>query len=430
MERVNQILRTGRVRGALVIALVLTVIIALLLISMLVVIKQEKPQVSSHNEVSLDAMRPMMAVARLERAGQEDARFANLLFHPETEAAPQRNFSADYQRYQELTQEQSQVAAAQGAKTPSAQEQAAAALAQNRAQALLSALTASATVESAPPQRGPTSPQSTAPQVNGALSDSAAQNLTPNLVKWQNALAQQGAMAEDSTPSHTLSAYEQLQGSATLLPNKVETVASPYLLRQGVLIPCVLLSGINSDLPGQVQAQVTSDVYDTPLGRHVLIPQGSKIIGQYASAPLMGQERLMLGFNRIIFPDGKALSLGAMPGASRDGMAGFAAEVDNHMWRLFSNAVLLGGVTAGISLAVDSDQYDDEGNLTLNGALSQGLGQSLGRVITSVIERNLAILPTLTVAPGFLFNVTLTQDIYFDEAYHGFDYAHSPDFGA
>ena len=174
---------------------------------------------------------------------------------------------------------------------------------------------------------------------------------------------------------------------------------------------------------------MSTPIFDTPYGRHVLIPKGSKIIGQYASAPLMGQERVMLGFNRVIFPDGKALSLGSMPGASLDGFAGFSAEVDNHMWRLFSNAVLLGGVTAGVSLAVDNDAYDEEGRLTLNGALSQGMGQSLGRVITTVIERNLSVSPTLTVAPGFLFNVTLTQDIYFDGPYRGYDYEQQPNFG-
>lgn len=220
----------------------------------------------------------------------------------------------------------------------------------------------------------------------------------------------------------TLSAYEGLVNNDTLLQTSVETVLSPFLLRQGTLIPCVLLTGINSDLPGLVQAQVVSDVYDTPRGNHVLIPRGSKIIGQYASAPMMGQERLMLGFNRVIFPDGKAMSLGAMPGSSTDGYAGFNAEVDNHFWRLMGNSILLGGITAGIAISVDDDQRDDNGNLTLNGALSQGLGQSIGRVLTNVIERNMAISPTLTVEPGFNFNVTLTKDIYFPSQYQDFVY--------
>lgn len=220
----------------------------------------------------------------------------------------------------------------------------------------------------------------------------------------------------------TLAAYQGLTNNDTLLKTQVETVLSPYLLRQGALIPCVLLTGINSDLPGLVQAQVTEDVFDTPLGHHLLIPKGSKIIGQYAAAPMLGQERLMLAFNRVIFPDGKAMGLGAMPGSSPDGYAGFDSEVDTHFWRLMGNAILLGGVTAGVSLSVDDNVRDSDGNLTLNGALTQSLGQSMGRVLTNIIERNMAISPTLQVHPGFLFNVTLTKDIYFPSAFEPYAY--------
>ena len=369
-------------------------------------------------------MRPMLAVARLERAGAEEEKYQPLVYELEELAEPPErsaDFRADYERYQELTEAKPAPEPEQVSPLEAAQE----ALAQSRAQALVAALKASTAVDTAAPQA-----LAAPPQVNAATPVEAPERTT-----LQSALAQDGVtklknLAGGSTGSpKTLAAYERLKGGATLLKEKVESVLSPYLLRQGVLIPCVLLSGVNSDLPGQVQAQVTSDVFDTPYGRHVLIPKGSKIIGQYASAPLMGQERVMLGFNRVIFPDGKALSLGSMPGASLDGFAGFSAEVDNHMWRLFSNAVLLGGVTAGVSLAVDNDAYNEEGRLTLNGALSQGMGQSLGRVITTVIERNLSVSPTLTVAPGFLFNVTLTQDIYFDGPYRGYDYEQQPNFG-
>lgn len=216
--------------------------------------------------------------------------------------------------------------------------------------------------------------------------------------------------------TQTLQAYKSLNQKHRPLQSALEPVLSPFLLRQGVVLPCVLLSGINSDLPGMIQAQVTQDVYDSPQGSHLLIPKGSKIIGQYAASPKLGQQRLMLAFNRIIFPDGTAMGLGAMPGSGLDGYAGFDAEVDNHFWQLMSNAILLGGITAGISISVDEPR-DDNGDLTLNGALSQGLGQSMGRVLTQVIERNMAISPTLKVQPGLEFNVTLTQDIYFDHPY-------------
>lgn len=428
MERVNQVVRSGRVRGRLVLILVLGVLLALLVVGITVMMQRQAAHdaqgTATSEPLSLDAMRPMLAVARLERAGAEEEKYQPLVYELEELAEPPErsaDFRADYERYQELTEAKPAPEPEQVSPLEAAQE----ALAQSRAQALVAALKASTAVDTAAPQA-----LAAPPQVNAATPVEAPERTT-----LQSALAQDGVTklknlaGGGSGNPKTLAAYERLKGGATLLKEKVESVLSPYLLRQGVLIPCVLLSGVNSDLPGQVQAQVTSDVFDTPYGRHVLIPKGSKIIGQYASAPLMGQERVMLGFNRVIFPDGKALSLGSMPGASLDGFAGFSAEVDNHMWRLFSNAVLLGGVTAGVSLAVDNDAYNEEGRLTLNGALSQGMGQSLGRVITTVIERNLSVSPTLTVAPGFLFNVTLTQDIYFDGPYRGYDYEQQPNFG-
>lgn len=428
MERVNQVVRSGRVRGRLVLILVLGVLLALLVVGITVMMQRQAAHdaqgTATSEPLSLDAMRPMLAVARLERAGAEEEKYQPLVYELEELAEPPErsaDFRADYERYQELTEAKPAPEPEQVSPLEAAQD----ALAQSRAQALVAALKASTAVDTAAPQA-----LAAIPQGSATTQVEASERTT-----LQSALAQDGVtklknLAGGSTGNpKTLAAYERLKGGATLLKEKVESVLSPYLLRQGVLIPCVLLSGVNSDLPGQVQAQVTSDVFDTPYGRHVLIPKGSKIIGQYASAPLMGQERVMLGFNRVIFPDGKALSLGSMPGASLDGFAGFSAEVDNHMWRLFSNAVLLGGVTAGVSLAVDNDAYDEEGRLTLNGALSQGMGQSLGRVITTVIERNLSVSPTLTVAPGFLFNVTLTQDIYFDGPYRGYDYEQQPNFG-
>ena len=453
MERVNQVVRSGRVRGRLVLLLVLGVLLALLVVGITVMMQRQAEhdaQVATTSEpLSLDAMRPMLAVARLERAGAEEEKYQPLVYElEELTAPPERSadFRADYERYQELTEPKPAPAPEEVSPLQAAQD----ALAQSRAQALVAALKASTAVDTAAPQAAAL-PQAAATMQAAALPQAAA-TMQATAAAPQVSAAQFPAAAHDRNPLHsalaqdgvtqlknlaggstgnpkTLAAYERLKGGATLLKEKVESVLSPYLLRQGVLIPCVLLSGVNSDLPGQVQAQVTSDVFDTPYGRHVLIPKGSKIIGQYASAPLMGQERVMLGFNRVIFPDGKALSLGSMPGASLDGFAGFSAEVDNHMWRLFSNAVLLGGVTAGVSLAVDNDAYDENGRLTLNGALSQGMGQSLGRVITTVIERNLSVSPTLTVAPGFLFNVTLTQDIYFDGPYRGYDYEQQPNFG-
>lgn len=252
------------------------------------------------------------------------------------------------------------------------------------------------------------------PYQNTAFAKTPQGNFTQNQA-WS--LGQNPAnLGTGITSQQTLQAYQGLVNPHTTLQTAVEPVLSPFLLRQGAVLPCVLLTGVNSDLPGMIQAQVTQDVFDSPQGQHLLIPKGSRIIGQYASSPKLGQQRLMLAFNRIIFPNGAAMGLGAMPGSSLDGYAGFDADVDTHFWQLMSNAILLGGITAGISISVDEPRTED-GDLTLNGALSQGLGQSIGRVLTQVIERNLVVSPTLKVQPGLEFNVTLTQDIYFERPY-------------
>lgn len=220
-----------------------------------------------------------------------------------------------------------------------------------------------------------------------------------------------------------LAAYNALSsGDDHALPYRTESVDTPYIIRQGALVPAVLLTGINSDIPGQVTAQTTAPVYDSPLGNYELIPKGSRLVGQYMSSPAYGAERLMLAFNRIIFPDGKSLTLGAMPAAAQDGYAGMDADVDNHMFRLLSGALLLGGITAMVSVSQD-DVYDDDGNMTVSGAMTQAVGASLGQVLAQVVERNLNIAPTLKVQPGYEFNLTLVKDLRFDGPYQAFDYA-------
>ncbi len=218
--------------------------------------------------------------------------------------------------------------------------------------------------------------------------------------------------------ARTLDAYDSLKRTDSFVLN--ESITSPgsrLFLLQGTVVPAVLLTGINSDLPGQVSAQVSENVYDSKTGNALLIPQGSRLMGQYNSQVAFGQERVMLAFNRLIFPDGRSLNLGAMAGTTPDGFAGFEADVNTHFWRLFSTSLRLGGITTTVSLAEDN-KYDDDGNLTASGALSNGLAQSLGRVMTQIFERHLNISPTLEVDPGYEFNLIFTKDVLFKEEYH------------
>jgi type IV secretion system protein VirB10 len=201
-----------------------------------------------------------------------------------------------------------------------------------------------------------------------------------------------------------------------------EAPRSPYELRAGFVVPATLISGINSDLPGQIMAQVSQDVYDTATGRWKLIPQGARLVGRYSSDVAYGQARVLVAWQRIVFPDGKAMDIGAMPGADSAGFAGFNDEVNNHYVRLFAGAFLMSGVTAGIALSQDRGAGVFGGRPTASSALSEALGQQLGQVTAQLISRNLSIAPTLEIRPGYRFNVVVTKDMTFSKPYKAFDY--------
>ncbi len=207
------------------------------------------------------------------------------------------------------------------------------------------------------------------------------------------------------------------------LEAKPEPPRTPYTLRAGFVIPATLISGIHSELPGPIMAQVAHNVYDTPTGRYRLIPQGARLVGRYASDVAYGQSRVLVAWQRIVFPDGKALDLGAMPGADSAGYAGFHDRVDHHYLRVFGSALLMSAVVAGITLSQDdraSDPYG--GRQRASDALSEALGQQLGQVTAQLIAKNLNIAPTLEIRPGYRFNVIATQDLTFAKPYQAFDY--------
>lgn len=202
----------------------------------------------------------------------------------------------------------------------------------------------------------------------------------------------------------------------------VQPPRSPFELRAGFVIPATLIAGVNSDIPGTIIAQVSQNVYDTATGRFMLIPQGSRLVGTYGSNAAYGQKRVLVAWQRIVFPDGKALDLGSMPGADAAGYAGFKDKVNTHFLRVISQALLLSGVTAGVSLSQPQQTVSADGQLTAGSALSQALGQQLGQVTAQIIAKNLNVSPTLVIRPGFRFNVVVVKDLTFTKPYRNFDY--------
>ena len=210
-------------------------------------------------------------------------------------------------------------------------------------------------------------------------------------------------------------------GDRWRLESEPEAPRSPFELRAGFVVPATLISGMNSELPGQIVAQVSQDVYDTPLGKYKLIPQGSRLVGSYSSEVAFGQSRMFVAWQRIIFPDGKAMDIGSMPGADSAGYAGFKDQVNNHFVRLFSSAILMSGVTAGIALS-QPQTGNTNSRPTASSAMSEALGQQLGQVTAQLITKNLNIAPTLEIRPGYRFNVIVIKDMTFSKPYAAFDY--------
>ncbi len=191
----------------------------------------------------------------------------------------------------------------------------------------------------------------------------------------------------------------------TISPDRLQAPASPYVVQAGSLISGALLTGIRSDLPGQITGQVTENVYDSPTGRYLLIPQGAKLIGIYDSQVTFGQSRVLLVWTRLIMPNGQSIVLDRQQGADPQGFSGLEDEVDNHWGELFKAALLSTLLSVG-SEAGTSGQEND-----LIQAIRQGASNSISQTGQQIVGRQLNIQPTLTIRPGFPIRVIVNRDL-------------------
>jgi type IV secretion system protein VirB10 len=191
----------------------------------------------------------------------------------------------------------------------------------------------------------------------------------------------------------------------TVSSERLENPASKYIVQAGSVIPAALLTGIRSDLPGQVTSQVTENVYDSPSGRYLLIPQGSKLIGVYDSQVSFGQSRVLLVWTRLIFPNGRSIVLERQSGADTEGYAGLEDQVDYHWSRLFMAAALSTLLGVGSELGASNTDND------IVRALRRGSSDSLNQTGQQIVRRNLNVQPTLTIRPGFPVRVIVNRDL-------------------
>jgi type IV secretion system protein VirB10 len=188
-------------------------------------------------------------------------------------------------------------------------------------------------------------------------------------------------------------------------PHGLQMPVSAYQLMAGTVIAASLVTGLNSDLPGFVIAQVTEHVYDTVSGRFLLIPQGSRLIGKYDNIVAFGQERALVVWQRIILPDGSSIVIDNLPATDTGGYAGLADQVDLHTWKLLKGVALATVLGVGSELAFSSSDSD------LVKALQQSTQSTTNRAGQRLIERNLNVQPTITVRPGWPLRLVVHKDL-------------------
>ncbi|MDX8454078.1 TrbI/VirB10 family protein [Mesorhizobium sp. VK22B] len=188
-------------------------------------------------------------------------------------------------------------------------------------------------------------------------------------------------------------------------PHALQTPASPYQLMAGSVIAASLITGINSDLPGLVVAQVTENVHDTVTGSILLIPQGSRLIGTYDSVVAFGQKRALLVWQRILLPDGSSIEIDNLPATDTAGYAGLEDKVDFHTWQLIKGVALATLLGVGTELSFGENESD------LVKAIRESTQQNVSQAGQRITEKNLNIQPTITVRPGWPLRVIVHKDL-------------------
>jgi type IV secretion system protein VirB10 len=191
---------------------------------------------------------------------------------------------------------------------------------------------------------------------------------------------------------------------------------SPYEIKAGWEIPAVMEQGLDSDLPGEVKALVTSNVYDTATGQYVLIPQGSRLVGEYKSRVGYGQDGVQVVWNRLIYPDGSSLDLSGMVGQDEHGFSGFRDKVDHHYKRLVGFAVLTSLFAAASDISQNQNRsvlvYPSPGEVA-----GSAVGQQVSDLGSQITRKNLNVQPTVKIPVGYRFNVRVNRDVVFESEY-------------
>lgn len=245
--------------------------------------------------------------------------------------------------------------------------------------------------------------------LGGSSAGAAAMPSLPNLaIAAPDAAAPQPPEPDGSAAQGDQAAKRafmtQASSQRTVSIERLTAPASPNIVQAGSIVPAALITGIRSDLPGQITAQVTANVYDSPTGRILLIPQGARLIGEYDSEIAAGQTRVLLAWDRLILPDGRSIVLERQPSADAAGYAGLQDRVNQHWGNLLKAAAISTLLGVGAELGVDGDDY-------LTRAIRRGTQTTINQSGQQIVRRQLNVQPTLTIRPGHPLRVVITRDL-------------------
>lgn len=246
-----------------------------------------------------------------------------------------------------------------------------------------------------------------APENAQSVSEDPEARAAASAILFAKARTPLAATPPDANDAGRHGRFLQGQGeSASRLGERVTPASSRYALLSGSIVPAALLTALNADLPGRVVAQVTAPVYDSVSGRHLLIPQGARLIGAYDSAVTHGDERVLLVWNRLVFPDGASIDLRGMEATDATGAAGLGDRTDRHLDRL-AGAIGLSALFSVIANEAEGDERDR----SLGQSIGDAAAQDAARAGARIVERDLAVKPTLRVRAGARVRLLVTRDI-------------------
>lgn len=237
----------------------------------------------------------------------------------------------------------------------------------------------------------------------------------PVVVRDQQPVAQSHMLIVGETNKSDDSTPNAITGTNTtigtgVIDSKLQHQRSPYTIFAGTFLPATMLTGMNSDLSGEIVASIRNNVYDSTDGKYLIIPQGSRLIGTYSHDVAYAQNRLMVGWNRVIYPNGSSFVLQGQPGTDLQGFSGFSGTVDNHYEKTFGSAFLMGLIFGGMTNAV-GNQGTNPSQLSAGATMATQIGTQMSQTGVQVIAKGINIPPTIVVSPGYKFNILTTADL-------------------